>query len=79
MPWPRLFHNLRGSQATELCESHPAHVVAARMGHTVIIAQKHYLQVRDCDFERACQPTRAPEHSGARVQAASSIAAATAT
>ncbi|HPO93873.1 MAG TPA: tyrosine-type recombinase/integrase, partial [Phycisphaerales bacterium] len=53
--WPKLFQNLRSSRATELCAEHPAHVVAAWMGHTVTVAQRHYLQVRDCDFERACR------------------------
>ncbi len=51
--WPRLFHNLRASCATEMVQKHPAHVVGAWLGHTVAVAEKHYLQVRDSDFERA--------------------------
>jgi integrase len=33
--WPRPFHNMRASCATDLVEIHPAHVVAAWMGHGV--------------------------------------------
>ena len=52
-PWPRLFQNLRSSRETELAESHPLHVVTAWMGNSKLIAAKHYLQVREEDFERA--------------------------
>ena len=52
-PWPRLFHNLRASFATELVERFPGHVVAAWAGHSVEIAERHYLQVRDAHFALA--------------------------
>jgi integrase len=52
-PWPKLFHNLRATRETELAAEYPAHVVAAWMGHSVLIANKHYLQVTDADFARA--------------------------
>ena len=52
-PWPRLFQNLRSSCETELAASHPIHVVTAWIGNTPEIARKHYLQVRDEDFDRA--------------------------
>ena len=52
-PWPRLYHNLRASCASELAERFPAHVVAKWMGHSALIAQKHYLQTRDAHFELA--------------------------
>jgi hypothetical protein len=52
-PWGRLFHNLRGSLETELAQNHPVHVVAQWLGNTPKIAAAHYLQVRDCDFDRA--------------------------
>jgi len=52
-PWPKLWHNLRATRATELCEDYPAHVVAAWLGHTPQIASEHYLQVRDEHFARA--------------------------
>jgi hypothetical protein len=53
-PWPKLFHNLRATRETELAAQHPIHVVCAWIGHAAAIAQKHYLQVTDADFERAC-------------------------
>ncbi len=52
-PWPRLFSNLRASRATELAASHPAHVAAAWLGHSTLVAQKHYWQVTDADFDLA--------------------------
>jgi integrase len=53
VPWPKLFQNLRASRETELVASHPLHVVCSWIGNSAIIAQKHYLQVRDEDFDRA--------------------------
>jgi integrase len=50
-PWPRLFQNLRATRATELVAEHPAHVAAAWMGHSQLVARKHYLQVTDADFD----------------------------
>ena len=53
-PWPKLFQNLRASRETELAEEYPA---PCRCG--VDGAQhdscppKHYLQVRDSDFDKA--------------------------
>lgn len=52
-PWPKLWQNLRSSRETELCEQHPLHVVCQWIGNTERIAAKHYLQVRDEDFEKA--------------------------
>jgi integrase len=53
--WPKLFQNLRASRATELAAEYPAHVVAAWLGHSVIVSAKHYLQVTDADFDKAVQ------------------------
>ena len=64
--WPRVFQNLRASRETELAADHPIHVVTAWMGNTPTVAQKHYLQVRDSDFERASNP--GAELGAARVQ-----------
>ena len=50
-PWPKLFQNLRASRETELAERYPIHVVCAWIGNSERIAAKHYLQVRDSDFE----------------------------
>jgi len=52
-PWPKLFHNLRASRETELAAEYPIHVVCSWIGHAAAIAQKHYLQVTDADFDRA--------------------------
>jgi len=68
-PWPRTFQNLRSSRETELAESYPLHVVTAWIGNSKAIAAKHYLQIRDEDFDRAARiPTKAaqnPAQSGA--------------
>jgi integrase len=51
--WPKLFHNLRASRETELAAEFPIHVVCQWIGNTAAIAAKHYLTVREEDFERA--------------------------
>ena len=58
---PRLFHNMRASCATDWAEALPAHVVALResswLGHSPLVAAKHYLQtlmrLADAHFEVA--------------------------
>ncbi|HEY8749401.1 MAG TPA: site-specific integrase, partial [Tepidisphaeraceae bacterium] len=62
-PWPRLFHNLRGSRETELAEKFPLHVVCAWIGNTPKVAQEHYLQVLDSHFAGA---NPEPEEKAAR-------------
>ena len=52
-PWPKLFQNLRSTRETELAQEYPIHVVCAWLGNSQRVAAKHYLQVRDEDFERA--------------------------
>lgn len=37
-PWPRITHNLRASRATELAAEYPAHVAAAWLGHSTLVA-----------------------------------------
>ncbi|MCS7271295.1 MAG: site-specific integrase [Gemmataceae bacterium] len=54
-PWPRLYHNLRVSRATELADRFPSHVCAAWLGHTERIADQCYRQVTDEHFHRATQ------------------------
>ena len=54
-PWPKLFHNLRASRETELAAEYPIHVVCEWIGNTAAIAAKHYLTVREEDYERAAQ------------------------
>ena len=43
---------LRAS-ATDWAEVLPAHVVAKWLGHSPLVAEKHYLQTRDAHFEVA--------------------------
>jgi hypothetical protein len=54
-PWPRVFHNLRASRQTELAAEYPLHVVCSWIGNSAAIAAKHYLTVREDDFQRAAQ------------------------
>ena len=61
-PWPRLWHNMRASRQTELAKTWPLHVVCSWIGNSKAIAQEHYLQITDADFERACGQ---PESTGA--------------
>jgi integrase len=51
--WPKLFQNLRSTRETELVEDYPIHVVCAWIGNSAKVATKHYLQVREEDFNRA--------------------------
>ncbi|MBX3435415.1 MAG: site-specific integrase [Pirellulales bacterium] len=51
--WPKLFQNLRASRATELASEFPAHVAAAWLGHSTLVANKHYWQVTDADYAKA--------------------------
>ena len=63
-PWPRLFQNLRSTRETELSHEHPMHVVCKWIGNSPAVAQKHYLQVTDADFEKAMQ--KATHHMAAQ-------------
>lgn len=48
--WPRLFHNLRASCATDFAQSLPNHEAARFLGHSPLIAASHYLQPSDHNF-----------------------------
>jgi hypothetical protein len=61
-PRPKPFHNLRAFRQTELAAEYPLHVVCASLGNSALIAQKHYLQVTDAEFQRGAQ---IPAQSGA--------------
>lgn len=54
-PWPKLWQNPRATRATELVQAFPAHVAAAWLGHSTVVAREHYLQVRDEDFQQALE------------------------
>jgi len=60
-PWDDQYQTLRRSRETEWLEKYPAHVVAAWMGHSVNVQQKHYAQVTDEHFARAAAPQNAAE------------------
>src|SRR6478735_9268741 len=62
-PWAKLFQNLRASRATELAAEHPGHVAAAWLGHSNKIADDHYRQVTDADFDRAARAANAQQQS----------------
>lgn len=59
-PWPKLFQNLRASRATELASEHLAHVAAAWLGHSTVVANKHYWQVTEADFAKVARSASAP-------------------
>ncbi|MCX7428954.1 MAG: tyrosine-type recombinase/integrase [Planctomycetia bacterium] len=52
-PWVKPFQNLRSTRETELAKEHPMHVVCSWIGNSSTVAARHYLQVRDEDFDRA--------------------------
>ncbi len=64
-PWPRLFHNLRASCATDWVERFPNHVAAGWLGHSPLVAATHYLQTRDAHFDLAAGRTTQPTNTGA--------------
>jgi integrase len=55
---PKPFHNMRSSRAIELAKEYPAHVCSSWLGHSVAIAQAHYLRVQPTDFARAVERTQ---------------------
>ncbi len=62
-PWPKLFHNLRASCETDLAKIHPIKAVCDWIGNSITMAQRHYLQTTEEDFERAScleNPTQNP-------------------
>ena len=45
--------SLAAVRATGLASEHPGYVAAAFLGHSTAVANKHYWQVTDEDFDRA--------------------------
>lgn len=60
--WPRLWHNMRASRATELAAAHPQHVAAEWCGHSEAVAEGHYWKVRESDFEAAIGGQKAAQN-----------------
>ena len=57
-PWPKLFINCRSTRRTELERVFPNYVVNTWLGHSAKTAEKHYLQVQECDWSNgASKPT----------------------
>jgi len=52
-PWPKPFGNLRASRATELRNFFPAHDVNLWLGHSQVIASRHYLTAQKDFWESA--------------------------
>lgn len=63
-PWPKLFHNLRASRQTELEQEFPSYVVCGWLGNSEQVARRHYLQITEEHFHRACQGPRAEMRAG---------------
>ena len=66
VPWEKLFQNLRVTRATELASEYPAHVAAEWLGHSTVVAQKHYWRTTDADFEKAIQTTKTGSEKAAQ-------------
>lgn len=52
-PWPRVFHNLRGSRQSELVTEYPISTACAWLGNSRLVAAGHYLTQTDADWQRA--------------------------
>jgi len=57
-PWPRFWHNLRGSRITELEQDNSIQDISRWMGNSPKIAYDHYLQVTDEAMKRAIENER---------------------
>jgi len=72
-PWPKPFGNLRASRATELRNFFPAHDVNLWLGHSQVIASRHYLTAQKDFWESAkVLPTMKREVSNAKSNATGS-------
>lgn len=65
-PWPRIWHNLRASRTTELCDKFPAHVVTQWVGNSERVAKEHYLLTHDGHFEAAIKSDQIDTHAEPR-------------
>ena len=59
--WPKLWHNLRASGATDFARTLPSHVAAEICGHTEEIAKEHYWQVGQSDLDLAIAKLGSPK------------------
>ncbi len=61
--WNKLYQTLRQSCETEWAMSFPAHAVAAWLGHSEVVSQRHYLMVPDELFDQAAGRSAVPKSS----------------
>ena len=52
VPWTKPFQNMRASREVDLLESFPAHIVAAWIGHSVQVESRHYVFLREEDYQK---------------------------
>ena len=72
-PWPRLFQNLRGSCETDWVDDYPSHQVASWLGHSPLIAVKHYLKHKDLNVQAATGPGTWVKKSNIHAEHATSL------
>ncbi len=53
--WEKFFQNMRSTRETELADKYPLQDVTAWLGNSPAIAQKHYLQVKNSNFQVASE------------------------
>ena len=56
-PWPRLFHNLRGSRKTELAGEYPLHVASRWIGNSARVANDDYPTITEDHYVKAVRGT----------------------
>jgi integrase len=52
-PWPRTWHNLRGSCQSELVANFPISTACQWLGNSRLVATGHYISITDADWQRA--------------------------
>ena len=65
--WAKLWQNLRASGATDMARRLPAHIATAICGHSIEIAQEHYWQVTDSDFDDILSEGKIGGHSSGHI------------
>jgi hypothetical protein len=67
--WPKLFQNLRSTCETELMQTQKANCVYAWIGNSERVANDHYLQVTDRDFDEAAGVAKAEGEPAEEIEA----------
>lgn len=58
--WPKIFINLRSSCETDLGDRYPERMVVKWLGHSKVVARKHYFQMTDDHFKIAAGVAQNP-------------------